>query len=164
MEALYLFQETRDIPKGCNASFIALVPKVNDPLSLEQFRPISLVGVFYKIVTKVLAGRIKEVLALVIDEHQSAFLRNRGLLDSVLIANDVVEEVRRNMRSAFCFKVDYEKAYDSVRWNFLFDMLHRLGFHSKWIKWVTGCLKSSSISVLINGSPTEEFTPSRGLR
>ncbi|XP_068474695.1 uncharacterized protein [Phaseolus vulgaris] len=107
---------------------------------------------------------MKEVLALVIDEHQSAFLRNRGLLDSVLIANEVVEEVRRNQRSALCFKVDYEKAYDLVRWNFLLDMLHRLGFHSKWIKWVTGCLKSSSNSVLVNGSPTEEFKPSRGLR
>jgi len=164
MEALYLFQETGDIPKGCNASFIALVPKVNDPLSLKQFRPISLVGIFYKIVTKVLAGRMKEVLALVIDEHQYVFLRNKGLLDSVLIANEVVEEVRRNRRSALCFKVDYEKAYDSVKWNFLLDMLHKLGFHSKWIKWVTGCLKSSSISVLVNGSPTEEFKPLRGLR
>jgi len=107
---------------------------------------------------------MKEVLSLVIDEHQSVLLRNRGMLDSVLIANEVVEEVRRNQRSALCFKVDYEKAYDSIRGNFLLDMLHRLGFLCKWIKWVKGCLQSASISVLINGSPTEEFKPSRGLR
>ena len=164
MEAVQVFHETGVIPKGCNASFIALVPKVNDPLSLDQFRPISLVGVFYKIITKVLAGRMKEVLSLVIDEDQSAFLRNRGMLDSVLIANEVVEEVRRNRRSALCFKVDYEKAYDSVRWDFLIDMLQRLGFHNIWIRWVKGCLESSTISVLVNGSPTEEFKPLRGLR
>jgi len=107
---------------------------------------------------------MKDVLHLVIDENQSAFLRNRGMLDSVLMANEVVEEVRRNRRSALCFKVDYEKAYDSVRWDFLLDMLQRLGFHSKWVRWVKGCLESSSISVLVNGSPTEEFKPSRGLR
>ena len=76
----------------------------------------------------------------------------------------MVEEVRRNKRSALCFKVDYEKVYDSVRWDFLFDMLQKLGFHSKWVRWVRGCLESSSISMLVNGSPTEEFKPSRGLR
>jgi len=86
------------------------------------------------------------------------------MLDSVLTTNEVVEEVRRIWRSGVCLKVDYEKAYDSVRWNFLFDMIQRLGFHNKWITWVRGCLKSSTVSVLINGSPTEEFKPSRGLR
>ena len=60
--------------------------------------------------------------------------------------------------------MDFEKAYDSVRWSFLLDMLHRMGFHSKWIKWVQGCLESATVSVLINGSPTKEFKPSRGLR
>ena len=101
---------------------------------------------------------------MVIDENQSAFLKDRGLLDSVLMANEVVEEVRRNRWSVVCLKVDYEKAYDSVRWNFLFDMLQRLGFHKNWIKWVRGCLESSMVSILINGSPMEEFKPSRGLR
>ncbi|XP_068492263.1 uncharacterized protein [Phaseolus vulgaris] len=107
---------------------------------------------------------VEDVLSLVIDESQSAFLKDRGMLDSVLMANEVVEEITRKQRSGICLKVDYEKAYDSVRWKFLFDMLQRLGFHSKWIAWVRGCLESSSVSVLVNGSPTEEFKPSRGLR
>ncbi|KAK7334866.1 hypothetical protein VNO80_26632 [Phaseolus coccineus] len=164
LEAVHLFQETGRFPKGCNASFIALVPKTRDPTSLDQFRPISLVGALYKIVTKVLSRRIKDVLPMVVDESQSAFLKDRGLLDSVLVANEVVEEVRKKRKSGLCLKVDYEKAYDSVRWNFLYDMLNRLGFHSKWIMWVRGCLETSSVSVLVNGSPTEEFRPSRGLR
>jgi len=60
--------------------------------------------------------------------------------------------------------VDFEKDYDSVRWVFLYDMLQRMGFHSKWISWIRGCMKSATVSVLVNGSPTEEFKPSRGLR
>jgi len=103
------------IPKGCNASFIALVPKVNDPAQLDQYRPISLVGALYKIITKVLSCRIKNVLPSVIDENQSVFLKEKEMLDSVLVANEVVEKLKRCRRSGLCLKVDYEKAYDSIR-------------------------------------------------
>jgi len=112
----------------------------------------------------VLAGRLKKVMPAIIDESQSAFLRGRGLLDSVLMANEAVEELRKKGRSGLCLKVDFEKAYDSVRWEFLYDMLQRMGFHSLWILWIKGCLESATVSVLVNGSPTEEFKPSRGLR
>ena len=76
----------------------------------------------------------------------------------------MVEDIRRSGRRGLCLKMDYEKAYDSVRWEFLYHMLYKLGFHRKWIKWVRGCLESASVSVLVNGSPTLEFKPSRGLR
>jgi len=79
------------------------------------------------------------------------------------VVNKAVEEIRRYGRRSLCLKVDYEKAYDSIRWDFLFDMLHKLGFHNKWIMWVKGCLKSASVSVLVNRSPTTEFQPSRGV-
>jgi len=164
MAAVHFFHATGTFPKGCNASFIALVLKVRDPSSLDQFRPISLVGVIYKIITKVLSRRMKKVMSMIIDDCQSAFLSERGLTDSVVMVNEIFEEIKLNRRSGVCFKVDFEKAYDSVRWSFLFDMLRRLGFHDKWILWVKGCMVSSSMSVLINGSPTEEFKPSRGLR
>ena len=62
------------------------------------------------------------------------------------------------------FKVDYEKAYDSVCWGFLIYMLKRMSFCSKWIQWVEGCLKSAFVSVLVNGSPLAQFTPQRGLK
>ena len=97
--------------KGCNASFITLVPKIRDPSKLDQFRPISLVGTLYKIIAKVLSSRIKDVLPLVTDENQSTFLKNKRMLDSVLVAKEVVEELRRKKMSGVCMKVDYEKAY-----------------------------------------------------
>ena len=107
---------------------------------------------------------MKKVMSSIIDDCQSSFLSDRGLTDSVVMANEILEEIRINKRSGVCFKVDFEKAYDFVRCSFLFDMLRRLGFHDKWITWVKGCMVSSTVSVLINGSPTEEFKPSRGLR
>jgi len=86
------------------------------------------------------------------------------VLHNVLIANEAVEEARRCHKSCLVFKVDYERAYDSVSWMFLSYMMKRLGFCPKWISWIEGCLKSASIFVLVNGSPTHEFIPHRGLQ
>ena len=79
---------------------------------------------------KVLANRLKKGLPFIIDERQSAFIEGRHLLHSVVIANEVVHEAKRAQKSCMVFKVDYEKAYDSVSWNFLFYMLQRMGFCS----------------------------------
>ena len=84
---------------------------MNDPSQLDQYRPISLVGALYKIIAKVLSCRIKNVLPSVIDENQSVFLKEKEMLDSVLVANEVVEELKRCRRSGLCLKVDNEKAY-----------------------------------------------------
>ena len=118
----------------------------------------------YKIVAKLLANRMKKVMPSIINEAQYAFIEGRHLLHSALIANEVIDEAKRSNKSCLVFKVDYEKAYDSVLWNFLLYMLKGTGFSPKWIKWIEGCMKSASISVLVNGSPTAEFLPQRGLR
>jgi len=158
------FHKEGMIPKGCNASFITLIPKSENPQSLEEYRPFSLVGCLYKILTNVLANRIKRVIANVIDESQSAFLSNRGLLDSVLVLNKVVDDLKKRRKSGVIVKLDFEKAYDSVSWEFLFYMMGRLGFCGKWVQWIRACLESAIVSVLVNGSPTKEFKPTRGLR
>ena len=95
-----------------------LIPKVNDPQNLNEYRPISLIDSIYKIVAKVLVRRMKEVLPLIIDERQTAFIEGRHLLRSTLIANEVIHAKRSN-KPCLVFKVDYEKAYDSVSWDFL---------------------------------------------
>lgn len=118
----------------------------------------------YKIVSKLLANRMKKVMPFIIDESQSAFIEGRHLLHSMLIANEVIEEAKRDSKSCLVFKVDFEKAYDSMSWDFLLYMLQRTGFCPKWVKWIEGCLKSASISILVNGSPSAEFIPSRGIR
>jgi len=115
-------------PRGTNASFVCLVPKLESPQSLCDFRPISLVGCLYKIISKLLSLRLKKVMSKIIDSRQFAFLAGKGILDSVLVANEVLEEAKRRKKSCLFFKVDYEKAYDSVRWDFISYMLERLGF------------------------------------
>ena len=118
----------------------------------------------YKIVVKLLANRIKKVMPAIIEETQFAFIEGRHLLQSVLITNEVIDEARRSHNPCLIFKVDFEKAYDSVSWEFLLYMLRRLGFNLLWIKWIEGCIKSVSMSVLVNGSPTHEFLPQREIR
>ncbi|XP_057426475.1 secreted RxLR effector protein 78-like [Lotus japonicus] len=84
------------------------------------------------------------------------------MLDSVLIVNEIVDEAKKKKKKpTIIFKVDYEKAYDSVRWDFLFYMLRRMNFNDRWIR---GCLESNSVSVLVNGSPSPEFKMWKGLR
>jgi len=164
MAVVHFFHDIGSFPKGCNASFISLVPKVRDPSSLDLFRPISLVGVIYKIITKVLSCRMKKVLAMVIDDCQSAFLSDRGLMDSVVMENEILEEIRRKTKSGVCFKVDFEKAYDSVRWSFFLDMLRRLGFPTNGYYWLKGVWSRHRYLYWSTEAPTEEFKPSRGLR
>jgi len=78
--------------------------------------------------------------------------------------NEVVDDLKKRRKSGVIVKFDFEKAYDSVSWEFLFYMMGRLGFCGKWVQWIRGCLESATVSVLVNGSPTKEFKPTRGLR
>jgi len=114
LKAVNEFANRGSWPRGSNASFICLVPKIDNLQQLRDFRPISLVGYLYKIVSKVLFLRLNKVISKLIDMRQYAFLERKGLLDSVLVANEVLEEVKQRKKSCVYFKVDYEKAYDSV--------------------------------------------------
>jgi len=133
--------------------FVTLIPKVKSPLSLKEFRPISLLGSLYKILAQVLARRLSKVMNSVISKSQSAFVKGRHLVDGVLIVNEVVEVARLRNQECLILKVDFEKAYDSVEWSFLVYMLRRVGFAEKWIAWMKACVCGGSMSILVNGSP-----------
>jgi len=85
-------------------------------------------------------------------------------MDSIIIANETVDYIRKERLKGVIVKVDFEKAYDSVEWIFLEYMMNRLGFNSRWIKWINTCLKSTTVSVLVNDNPIKEFRRIRGLR
>ncbi|KAK2449150.1 hypothetical protein QL285_008374 [Trifolium repens] len=158
------FHRNGRLAKGLNSTFIALIPKIDCPQRLNDFRPISLVGSLYKILAKVLANRLRLVIGSVISEAQTAFVKSRQILDSVLIANEVVDEARRSKKELLLFKVDFEKAYDSVDWDYLDDVMGKMAFPVLWRKWIRECVRTATASVLVNGSPTEEFHLERGLR
>jgi len=162
--AIVSFQSTGFVPRGCNASFITSVPKKDNLSNINEFRPISLVGCVYKILFKILANRLKKVLPNVIDVNQFVFLSGRGMLDSILVANETVDFLKKEKKSGMLVKVDFEKTYDSVDWKFLYYMMGRLRFNRRWVKWIRACMESATILVLVNGSPTKEFKPKRALR
>jgi hypothetical protein len=113
------FHRNGRLAKGINSTFIVLIPKVDNPQRLNDFRPISLVGSLYKIIAKLLANRLRQVIGSVVSETQSAFIKNRQILDGILIANEVVDEARKKKKDLMLFKADFEKAYDSVDWGYL---------------------------------------------
>ncbi|GKV48357.1 hypothetical protein SLEP1_g55180 [Rubroshorea leprosula] len=158
------FHQHGKMVRGSNASFIVLIPKTENPQAIEEFRPISLIGVTYKIMAKLLANRLRKVLPKVIGEQHMAFIEGRQLVEGAVIANEILDEVRRKKKKGFLFKVDFEKAYDKVNWEFIDYMMMRMGFCATWRKWIQECLNSSSVSILINGSPTNQFPVNKGIR
>ncbi|GKB28200.1 putative RNA-directed DNA polymerase [Tanacetum coccineum] len=158
------FESTGKLAGGCNPSFIVHIPKKTDPLSFSDYRPISLIRCVYKVISKLLALRLAKVTGSVISPNQSAFIEGRQILDGCLIANEIIRMLSLEKLKLLLFKVNFEKAFDSVNWNFLLDVMRQMGFGSKWRKWIASCLSSASISVLINGSPSNEFKMERGLR
>nr|GEV45743.1 RNA-directed DNA polymerase, eukaryota [Tanacetum cinerariifolium] len=162
--AVDCFFENETFPRGCNASFIALIPKVMDAKLVTDFRPISLIESVYKVVTKILANRLATVISDLVSNTQSAFVAKRQILDGPFILNEVLSWCKRKRKQALVFKVDFAKAYDSVRWDFLLDIIHAFGFGSRWCMWIRGIFSSNMALILVNGSPTAEFPMCCGLK
>lgn len=150
-----------------NQTHIALIPKVAAPDKANQFRPISLCNSSYKILSKILANRLKSILPLVISENQNAFLQERQIQDNIILAHEAFHHLR-NKKKGKCFeaglKMDMNKAFDRVEWDFLRAAMSKMGFADFWIHLVMGCITTVSFSVLLNGKPGKSFTPTRGIR
>ncbi|GJS54510.1 RNA-directed DNA polymerase, eukaryota [Tanacetum coccineum] len=162
--AVEWFFEHGSFAIGCNSSFVALIPKILDPKIVSDYRPISLIGSLYKVITKILATRLSSVISSLISDVQSAFLPNRQILDGPFILSELLSWCKFKYNQAMVFKVDFAKAYDSIRWDYLDDVLNSFGFGSKWRSWIRGSLISGKASILVNGSPTSEFQFHRGLK
>nr|GEZ11533.1 RNA-directed DNA polymerase, eukaryota [Tanacetum cinerariifolium] len=108
----------------------------------------------YKIVAKMLANRLVTVLGDLVNEIQYAFVADRQILNGPFVLNEVVQWCKNRKKQIMMFKVDFEKAYDSVRWEFVDNVLKKFGFGEKWCLWIRSCLQSSRGSVLVNSSPT----------
>ncbi|GAU44567.1 hypothetical protein TSUD_367230 [Trifolium subterraneum] len=152
------------LTKGLNSTFIALIPKVDCPQRVADFRPIALVSSVYKVLSKVLANRLRRVVGGVVSQTQSAFIKGRQILDGILIANEIVDDAKRDKKELLMLKIDFEKAYDSVEWDYLDEVLCKMSFPCKWRVWMKECVSTATTSVLVNGSPTDEFRFERGLR
>ena len=126
----------------------------NGFLLKELNSTISLCNVIYKILSKVLALRLKPLLHKIISPQQNAFVPGRSTQDNIIVAHECLNAMRRRRRGrtgSLALKLDMFKAYDCVKWPFLLEVLKRMVFNEKWCKWVEECIITVRYSIQING-------------
>lgn len=162
---LEAFQNPESI-REVNLTHIVLIPKVDAPAGLRDFRPISLCNVCYKIISKVLANRIKGVMSFLVKENQCSFVGGRQSCDNIIIAQEAIHTMRtkRSGSGFVAIKVDMEKAYDRLDWGFLYNTLCEIGFASRFIDIIMACVRTATMKVCWNGQASAQFIPSRGVR
>lgn len=96
-----------------------MIPKVEGVVSIDEFRPVSMVGSFYKVIVKVLARRLRSMLGSVISNTQSGFIEGRNITDNLITVNSAISWLKQHKTPSAIFKIDFKKANDSVRWLFL---------------------------------------------
>lgn len=127
-----------------------MIPKDDNPMKITSFRPISLCNVIYKIISKVLVNEIRPQLDKVISPLQNSFTLGCKIVDNILVAQEIFHHIHKykNKKGLIALKIDLEKAYDRVNWDFLHEALMDFGFHSYFVNLMMHCVSSSSSSIL----------------
>ncbi|XP_062103848.1 uncharacterized protein LOC133814961 [Humulus lupulus] len=161
------FFSSGSLPTGVNDTNVVLIPKKKNPEQMGDLRPISLCNVLYKVASKVLANRMKQVLDQVISDSQSAFIPGRLITNNIMVSFEILHYLKRKRRGSDGFmalKLDMIKAYDRVEWPFLSAVLAQMGFADRWIKLLECCLSSVRYRVVCGDKEIGPIFPGRGLR
>ncbi|KAL9308099.1 putative RNA-directed DNA polymerase [Arabidopsis thaliana] len=132
---------------------------------MKDYRPISCCNVIYKVISKIIANRLKVLLPEFVAGNQSAFVKDRLLIENLLLATELVKDYYKDSVSTRCaIKIDISKAFDSVQWSFLLNVLLAMNFPAVFIHWIKLCITTASFSVQVNGDLAGYFQSARGLR
>ncbi|XP_062075598.1 uncharacterized protein LOC133779683 [Humulus lupulus] len=144
---------------------LSLIPKVANPSRAIDYRPIACCTTLYKCIAKLICSRLALVLPAIVQSNQGAFIRGRSIAHNIMIFQDLIKNYGRAVTSPRCaIKIDLSKAYDTVDWQFLEDLLNALCFPMKFIGWIMKCLRNTSYSLLMNGRVQGKFKGKKGLR
>ena len=152
------------ILKSLNSTFLALVPKEEEANTPAKFWPIPLCNVIYKIISKFIANKMKPILSGLISKEQSGYVEGRQIMVNISLVQEMIHTLNSRKNVGMMMQLDLSKAYDKVNWNYLEAILRAFGFSNQWIGWILALIKSTKFSILVNGAPTDQFSPSRGLR
>jgi hypothetical protein len=166
-DLLDMVEESRlrgSIAGSLNSTFLTLIPKANKPVTFEDFCPISLCNLCYKLISKIIANRIKPILSRSLSAEQLVFLQGRQIQDAIGTTHESLHSIKRKKLKSLVLKLDLRKAYDCIDWDFLRMTLLQVGFGLQMTKWIMSCVNSSSYAFLLNGEATDFFRSGRGLR
>ena len=156
----------RKVPDYLNKTLIVLIPKIQGPESIGNYRPISLCNSVYKIISKVIVNRLRPHLENIVSPFQTAFISGRRGTDNVIIMQELIHTIGRakGRKGYMAIKIDLEKAYDRIEWSFIREMLVKFNFPSKLTDIIMSCVSLVSTSLLFNGGCLDSFRPSRGIK
>lgn len=147
-----------------NYVMLTLIPKEANATDLRKFRPIALINCSFKIFSKALNNRLVKICDRLITTNQSAFIKGRYILESVVAAHEIIHDIARKGEPGSILKIDYEKAYDRVHWGFLEEVLKSRGFSEKWSTWIKRLTRGGSVCVRMNDMNSSYFGVGKGLR
>lgn len=154
-----------NLPSDLNSTLLVLIPKLENPTSLRMYRHISLCNVTYKTITKIIANILQTILHQLVGPHQTSFVPGRYIMKNIVVAQDIVHSMRKKTgpRGFMAIKVDLEKAYDRLSWEFINETLSEARIPPELIQVIMACITSTSMRVLWKGETTDTFIPSRGI-
>ena len=120
-----------------NCAHIVLIPKSVDASALSEYRPISLTSSIAKIISKILATRLSSCLDSLVSRNQSAFIKRRSIHDNFLYTQNLIKALHKANSPSLFLKLDIAKAFDTVRWDYLLEVLERMGFGPRWRGWIS---------------------------
>ncbi|KAE8716557.1 L-tryptophan--pyruvate aminotransferase 1 [Hibiscus syriacus] len=148
-----------------NSTIIALVPKITNPSKVKDYRPISCCLVVYKSITKILVKRLTNLLLEMITPNQSTFVKGRTIIDNTLFTQELVKGYERKSISPRCaLKIDLQKAFNFLHWEFISSILKAIELPPKFIVWIEACFTEARYSISFNGSLISYFKGERGIR
>ncbi|XP_057791059.1 uncharacterized protein LOC131008183 [Salvia miltiorrhiza] len=164
-EAVQAFFRHSYLPQGCNSNTLVLIPKKDVVRSVADLRPIVLSNFLFKIISKVLASRLNQVAPSFVSPQQFGFISGRSIHDCIILGSEGFNYMRRTGKGQnMACKIDIKKAFGTLNWSFLLNVLRVAGFHSIFIRWIEVILHSARISILYNGQLHGYFGCSRGVR